>query len=314
MEWSKETLAKGFSAPPRTGPGGITFNQDASCLFVAPELGVFIRHPEEELPDLTHLWDCETNNYATRGKGLFIITDPCPSMLAGCAPTWLKDSVPQDAIGGGFTRRVNFVYAPKQKYLNTWPSQIDWDVITAPLVNDLVEITKMRGEYKCDNLARPIFERMYRESEHITDFSDEATTNYTASRWANTIKMAMCIAASRKDDLVILKDELQEADDYTTDVKNELKQVFRSVGSSDMMGAADKVLKFIENSGSCTINQLMNAVWRDCSRPELDVILVTLRDAGLVDETNLQNRTVLRCKATAGVPSGAAKAQKFGIY
>src|SRR6266568_2702429 len=30
MEWVKETLATGFAQSPHTGPGGITFNQDAS--------------------------------------------------------------------------------------------------------------------------------------------------------------------------------------------------------------------------------------------------------------------------------------------
>jgi len=317
MEWSKETLAKGFSSPPHTGPGGITMAQDASCLFVAPELSVWLRHPEEDLPDLTHLWDCETNNYATRGKGLFVITNPCPSALAGCTnSSWLKDSIPQGAIGGGFTRRVNFVFATKQKYNNVWPSPINWDVIAAPLINDLVDISRLRGEYKCDTDARVIFEKIYRESETATDFSDEATTNYSASRWANTIKLAMCIAASRKDDLVITGSEIKEADDYTTDVRNDLKQVFRGCGASDMMGAADKILKFIENSGSCTINQLMGAVWRDCSRPELDVILVTLRDAGLVNETTLQNRTILKCVASSngnGSHSGV-KTKRYGIY
>lgn len=316
MEWVKETLSKGFAAPPRTGPGGIVYSQDASCLLVAPELGVFLRHPEEELPDLAELWQCKTNMYATRGKGFLQITNPCPSFLAGCSPGWLKDSIPSNAAIGGFTRRVNFIFSNEQKFDNVWPDTIDW--LTLPpallLTSELVEISKLRGEYKFDNDAKPIFERIYKDAKTSTDFSDEATTFYTASRWVHAAKLAMCIAASNKEDLVITKDEMQAADDYTADVKNDLKQVFRSVGSSDMMGAADKVLKFIESSGSCTINQLMGAVWRDCSRPELDVILVTLRDAGLVDETTLQNRTVLRCKGTAGVGGGKSKVQRYGIY
>jgi hypothetical protein len=60
----------------------------------------------------------------------------------------------------------------------------------------------------------------------------------------------------------------------------------------------------------------MGAVWRDCSRPELDVILVTLRDAGLVNETTLQNRTILKCVASSngnGSHSGV-KTKRYGIY
>ena len=324
MEYIKETLAQGFSSNhmPHTGPGGIAGpSQDASCLIVAPELPVFLRHPEEELPDLAELWQCETNMYGTRGKGLKMITNPCPSMIAGCSQGWLKDAMPANSASGGFTRRVNFVFSADMKYDNVWPDDDDW--LLAPqalqLLNDLGEIHKLRGQYKFDSSAKPLFEKIYRDK--VTDFSDEATTYYTATRHTHATKLAMCIAASRKDDLVILREEMEEADDLTNDVKDSLKLVFRSCGSSDMMGAADKILKYIESMGSCTVNQLMGAMWRDCSRPELDVIIVTLRDAGLVKEAQIQNRTVLQCVATASPTngtgrhaSGRAKAQKFGIY
>ena len=312
MEWIKETLAKGFTPPPRPGPGGIVFGHDASCLLVAPELSVFLRHPEEELPDLADLWDAREGDqmYGTRGKGLCLVKDPCPTMLAACAPGWLKDSIPQSAAGGGFTRRVNFIFSNTVKYDNVWPSTVDWNTVTKDLVSDLIEISKIRGEYKFDNLARPLFEAVYKEQ--ITDFSDEATTHYVAARWANTTKVAMCIAASRKDDLVITKEEFEEAEQYTAAVRDSIKTVFRSVGSSDMVGAADKILRFIENSGTCTINQLMAAVWRECSRQELDVILVTLRDAGLIDESLINNRTVLKCRVPIN-PQPVSRPKKFGL-
>ena len=302
MEWVKETLSKGF---PTTGVGpngGMTFGtSEASCLIVAPELSVFLRNADEILPDLADLWNSKegASMYGTRGKGLFTIENPCPSLLGGCAPEWLKNAIPPSAIGGGFTRRVNFVYAKESKIENVWPAAMDWNTVLAQLVNDLKQISQLKGEYKFDNLARPIFEKIFKE--RMDDFTDEATTHYTTSRWANAAKLAMCIAASKSDDLIITRETLEEADDKTTTIKNELRLVFRSVGSSDMMTAADKVVRYIENVGTCTVQQIMNAVWRDCSRPELDVVLITLRDAGIIDESAVGGRTVYKTRANSGV-------------
>lgn len=305
MEWIKDELGKGFQSFGQSPSGGITMGTDASCLLVAPELSVFLRYPEDELPDLADLWDArpEPQMYGTRGKGLVTITSPCPSMLAGCAPEWLKDAVPPSAIGGGFSRRVNFVYADKPKHQNPWPDPSDWGVVLTPLVEDLKYIgLRLHGEYRFDNDARPAFEKVF--MDQYTDLEDEACFYYSKSRWSNAAKLAMVLAASRRDDLVIMKSDMEEADDMTLDVRDGLRKVFRGVGSADIVLAADKVLQYLENTGVASRQQIQAAMWKHCSNLELDVVLITLRDAGMIIDSAIGGKTMWKAiPATGGGPN-----------
>ena len=296
IEWIKQELSKGFPAMGVSPLGGITIGGiEASCLLVAPELSVFLRFPEDELPDLADLWDSrpEPQMYGTRSKGLVTITAPCPSMLAGCAPAWLKDAIPPSAIGGGFSRRVNFVFAEKSKSANPWPDPTDWNSLLTPLVDDLKYMgSHLHGQYRFDTDARPIFEKIFAEKDNVLD--DEATSYYHQSRWTNASKLAMCLAAARRDDLVITKTDMEEADDMTADVRDGLKSVFRGVGSSDLIEATDKVMIFLDNTGAASREQIQAAVWRYCSRNELDMVLLTLRDAMMITEVSINKKTLFK--------------------
>jgi energy-coupling factor transporter ATP-binding protein EcfA2 len=295
IEYILERLSKGFPSTGIGPNGGFTFGVDTSCIFIAPELAVFLRYPDSELPDLADLWDANAGKkqYGTRGKGLYEIEDPTPSMLAGCAPEWLVRSVPPNAIGGGFTRRVNFIYDSGETHVRKpWPNTVmDFEKLTEPLVEDLKYIGQIHGEYKFDNLAKPIFEKLYDESDPNLH-GDEATSNYVISRWAHVTKTVMAVAASKRDDLVICKTDLQEAIDAVEEVTEGLKIVFRSVGEGDLTVVADKVLQFLEKAPGATYKQILGHVWKDVVRDDLQVILMTLRDGGIIDEHSIGGNLV----------------------
>jgi hypothetical protein len=304
IEWILEAISKGFPSTNVTATG-VKLGFDTSCFFIAPELSIFLRYPDSELPDLADLWDSRegTQMYGTRGRGLFKIESPCPSMLAGCAPKWLVTSIPPNAIGGGFTRRVNFVFAKEKSQEKPWPDKDDFTVITEPLVQDLRAIGQLQGEYRFDNIARPTFEHIYLQS-NASGHSDEATANYSISKWAHVTKTAIALAASRRDDLVIKKEDLDEAQEAVENITDDLKVVFRSVGEGDMTSVADKVLQFLERMPGASYRQILNTVWKDVTRDELQVLLMTLRDGGIIDERVLGGNTIY-----TAVPSGSKRSR-----
>ncbi len=154
MQYVLEALSHGFQTPvviPNAGQasgvatttnpislplvGAVAFAKEASCIVIADEFSVFIHDPNYDLPNLNKLWDAGEGkvSYGTRGKGMFEITNPCQTLLAGSAPEYLVRCVPQSAVGGGFTRRVNFVYSQTQGIRKPWPR------INPKLGNDIVE-------------------------------------------------------------------------------------------------------------------------------------------------------------------------------
>jgi hypothetical protein len=104
----------------------------------------------------------------------------------------------------------------------------------------------------------------------------------------------MAIAAGKRDDMVLLKDDLEEATDRILDVTEGLRVVFRSVGESDMVTVADKVVRFLEGKGSATFKQIMGTMWKDCTKAELEVIMATLAEAGILQEIRIGQSTTFK--------------------
>lgn len=293
MEYVLEKLSKGFPAK-TVNSTNQTFKlgTDANVLLVSSELSVFIGASQFTITALTDLWDSKEGiyGYGTRGKGEFNILNPCVSLLGGSAHEWLVKSIPSDAVGGGFTRRVNFVLGTKQPNRNPWPS-MNHSKIRIDLIEDLQNIAILKGEFKITPQAKPIFEKLYKECEP-DEFDDEATAGYKTSRWANALKLAMVVSAAHSDSLCIDALDLAYAIKKTEQVAADIPKVFRSVGESTLVSATDKVLRYIEAKGFASRQDILHSLWRHLSSEDLDRILVTMREAGFLATKTIGNREV----------------------
>lgn len=274
------------------GNGQVHFGKDSSCLISAAELQVFATASQFTLPIMADLWDCREHpfDYGTKTQGKFIIDKPTVSMLGGSTTEWLVQSIPHSAVGGGFTRRVNFVYAKARARVLPWPT-VRAGSIVQDLVEDLRAICQLKGEVKFAPDAEPLFEIIYKASD-AGDFDDEATAAYKSSLWAHATKLAMVMSVCESDKLIITKQNMQTAVDAVMDVVKDIGMVFRSVGESSMVHAVDKVLQFIEHKGYCSRADIQRALWRHVSSSDLDVILNTLTSGGMIDFKQTGNKVM----------------------
>jgi len=283
MEYVLEKLSKGFASTNSSGQGKIKLATDSCAIIVSTELSVFLTASQFSIPALGDLWDSKegTYGYGTRGRGEYNIQNPGVCLLGGSAQEWLVKAVPTDAVGGGFTRRVNFVFASKKDKKIVWPvvGQGNKD----DLVEDLRSMAQLRGEFIFAPRARPIFEKVYNESEP-DEYDDEATANYKTSKWASATKIAIALCAARGDTKQISEVDLQQAIDKVEEVAEDLKVVFRAVGESDLTVVADKILKFLETKGYASRSEMMKALWRHVTSEDLDKVLMTFLEAGLISE------------------------------
>lgn len=290
IEYVLEKLSKGFPATQMASGGGLVFGQDSSVILFSPELSIFITASQYTLPILADLWDSREGefSYGTRHKGDYKIKNSCISMLAGSTQEWLISSIPNSAIGGGFTRRVNFVFAKDKSQSIPWPS-MNHSGLRGNVVNDLRHIAQLRGEFKFDPDAAAIFEIYYNSTEP-DEFADEATTAYTSSQAHHAAKLAMTLSACHSDSLIINKKDIEDAIDKVEEVKRTINMVFRAVGESDLVNAADRVLRFIENKGLASRSDILRSNWRHISSNDLDTILTTFVQGGLLLERQQGNK------------------------
>jgi energy-coupling factor transporter ATP-binding protein EcfA2 len=286
-----EKLDKGFPAITPNGNGTVHFGKDSSCLVSASELQVFATASQFTLPILADLWDAkDIFEYGTKTQGKFVIDKPTVSLLGGSTTEWLVQSIPHSAVGGGFTRRVNFVYAKSRDKHLPWPT-IGVGSIIQDLVEDLRVLSQVKGEMKFDKGAESVFEDIYNTSD-AGDFDDEATAAYKSSMWAHATKLAMVLSAASGDNMVISKDHITTAVSAVREVVKDIGLVFRAVGESTMVSAVDKVLQFIELKGYSTRADIQRALWRHVSSSDLDIILNTLTTGNLITFKNQGNKVI----------------------
>lgn len=304
IQYILETLSHGFTAAHAT-PTGMTFGSDASCLISAPEMEVFLS-TSDSLPSLSELWECKDgpSDYGTRGKGLIKVSKPCPTLIGGMTLRQACDYMSTKVVSGGFTRRVNFVYAAdKAKSIPRPKSNGSVDRIIVSLINDLRHISTLRGEVKLTDAAWGIYEPYYHISGKVNEYDDEATVAYATSKWVHVLKLATAISCARTDSLMISEEDIIEAIEAVEHCGNDLQRVFRSVGDSNTAQGGDRILKFLELKGYATRQDIMNAMWRHLSSPELDVVLATLESGNMIALQDRGGKTVYR--ALPQVPSGA---------
>jgi len=297
MEYVLEKLSKGF---PKLHPGQssnpgqaqtLKLGTESAATIVSTELSVFITASQFSITALSDLWDSKEGiyQYGTRGKGEYNINSPIVTLFGGSAQEWLVKSVPGDAVGGGFTRRVNFVFASKKDKKVPWPT--NHRSTTSALVDTLRQISMLRGEFTFAPGARHLFEDYYNACEP-DEFDDEATASYKTSKWANATKLAQVLAASRDDNLVITEQDFQLAMEKTEEVSKDLRLVFRAVGESSLAGASEKVIRFLEARGFASRSEILASNWRHFTSNELDVIIATFREANMLYERVVGNKTL----------------------
>src|SRR5215469_7017101 len=276
-------MSNGWQVFRRSGTGGLTLQQDHTALLISPEVSVFIGASQNTLPILADLWDAREGEfvYGTRHKGEFRIKDPCVCLLGGSTQEWLIASIPANAVGGGFTRRVNFVVANDREKLLPWPILSNHNAVRDNLIVDLRNIALLQGEMKFEPEAVPIFEQCYIDSAP-KEYDDEATTSYRTSMWAQVTKLSMCISASKGDTLVITKEDFKQAWDAVKLVAEGIPRVFRGVGESDLVIASDKVLKYLELKGYAAKSEILRHLWRDVTSEDLDKILATFIESDII--------------------------------
>lgn len=254
----------------------------------------------DAMSPLKELWESKDGpyEYGTRSRGLVKIHKPCPTMLGGCTPSQIAVMFPSQVIGGGFIRRCNFVYEGDRTKFIAWPPTPNGtDPIKTALVEDLRQISQLRGTFSFDPIAKKEFEK-YCDSIGSDEFADESTAGYETSKPIHALKLAMALTLSRYDSMVINFVDMQRAIMMVDKCAAELPKVFRAVGDSEFAVIMDKVMRYVDiksKTGYVTRSDIMNALWRDIgSNNNLDVILGALEAGRLIRIVQQGNVTLYK--------------------
>jgi hypothetical protein len=172
-------------------------------------------------------------------------------MLAGTTPGWMRDNIRVQFGGWGIASRIIFVFAPDVGKVVAYPSRRKetWGIEKriALLLDDLKEISKLKGEYALTEEAFAFGETWYmlhRERQRSIAKQVDASPwlkDFLSRKFDHGNKLAMVLSASRRGSLRIEAPDLAEAFSRMVEVESEMLSIFGTKGERETVSAAARI-------------------------------------------------------------------------
>lgn len=233
---------------------------------------------------LIKLWDCPDKfDRETRMYGVEYIERPCLNMIAGTTPSWIKDSFDRWSQEGGFASRAIFLHADQRSQLLPFPKRrmpSNRQGVRASLVADLLSMSHLRGEYKVEEDAYDYGEEWYRKFNTDVDKGFSEATGFTSRKLDHALKLAMVIAASRRDGRYITLKDFKDATAMIDGVEPDLATVFKVVDERAELRPFYDIQAYLRTQGKVKRSTLMSQFGTKYMLREIEGALNILRESG----------------------------------
>lgn len=265
----------------QVNPAGGTISMHSSLTIFSPELTVFLGYNNHQLmSDLTDWFDCrERWTYRTKNMGTDDITGVFVNLIGATTPDLIQSTLPIDAIGGGLTSRMIFVYAEKKYKTVPFPFVTpEMVTIKQHLVMDLEQISMMQGVFRATSAFSSLWDTWYRAQEDNPPFDDPRLAAYIERRPTHILKLSiiMSVFRDKKMEFILHECDLLNAIALLEETEKEMGKTFGGVGKAQHADLASKLLAYLGNNGEVPRSTLMNYFIRDIDISGLDMLLGTL--------------------------------------
>jgi len=261
----------------------------ASLTIYSQELTVFLGYNNQALmADLTDWYDCrDTWTYRTKNMGTDEITGVWVNLIGATTPDLLQTTLPRDAIGGGLTSRMIFVFEQKKWRTVATPflSKEERELRTL-LVKDLERISMMAGEFKVTEGFIDRYVPWYMAySEGPPPFDDYRFSGYFERRPTHLLKLCMICCASRTDKMEMTEADFDNALRILELTEQKMPYTFSGVGKSTTADVMQRVIGVLKVKKIMTFSALMSQFYQDVDKLMLEKLIDTLILMKQVDVT-----------------------------
>lgn len=234
---------------------------------------------------LTDIFDSPTEwAHKTKTGGTNKITAPYLNLIGATTPDWIAKAMPLDTVGIGLTSRIVFVYQDTPRVRPPFPTlSPDQQALRTLLVEDLIAMSQISGEYTLTSEAKSMYEEWYtsRVQEPNTT-GDPRLNGYYERKPMHLLKLAMIISASFRDETIIQPSDLQTAMQLFSQVESKMTRVFANVGKNPLTADYDDIEAMIRSKGSTDFGQLMGKFKHSVRKDELAEVIDTLVSMGKI--------------------------------
>lgn len=232
------------------------------------EFGNLLDPSDKDMVDLlVSLWDGKPGVFKKRTKnsGNDDIENPWINLIACTTPSWIAGNFPEYMIGGGFTSRCLFVYAEEKAKLVAYPYlevPENLQKVEDSLVEDLTAISCLKGAYQLSPAAISWGKDWYEKhfSQKPANLDDDRFGGYLARKQTHIHKLAMVLAASSSDQMVITDELLSLSNTMVTDLEPDMSMVFAKIGKTDASFYADRLVQYVAKRGRAPYTEVYRYV------------------------------------------------------
>lgn len=258
-----------------------------ACLTInSSELGNLLNPQDREMVDmLVSVWDGADIRKITKGSGSDEVPRPLINLIACTTPSWIASSIPEYMLGGGLLSRCVFVFADKKERFVAYPGLVvpkDIAGIADLLVEDLAQIAGLSGEFGMTQEAVEWGENWYTQL-FTWQKGDQRLKDYVTRKQTHLHKLAMILSASRRESMIILPEDLHDADIALSLVEKQMGRVFNEIGKSAETSASETLMQTLEANGPMEITHLLRIIHSRFPREaDLKEIVGGLVRAGMI--------------------------------
>jgi hypothetical protein len=202
------------------------------------------------------------------------------NLFGATTPDLLQTTLPRDAIGGGLTSRIIFVYEFKKSKTVVAPFLSDEEKeIERLLAQDLEQIMMLSGEFKVAGDFLDAWTNWYYAQEGMKGpvFDDYRFSGYVERRPTHVMKLSMLLSASRSNSMVITPTDFERALQILDMTEKNMVHTFSGVGRLQTSDIVNRVMGFIANKGKTTAGEILRVFYNDTDKRGLDSMLETLK-------------------------------------
>jgi hypothetical protein len=259
----------------------------SSYTVIAPELTVFLGYNNPKfLSDLTDWFDCaDVWRYETKNMGQDEILGVWFNLLGATTPGLLQSALPKDAIGGGLTSRMVFVYSERPNKIIPIPFITPEEKqLREDLLIDLEERFLMKGQLKpTEEFIKAWIDWRYWAEAH-RPFDTPALLPYVERRPVILLKLSMIMNAARTTNMQLDVVDLESARELLERTEKWMPKAFSGVGARDDSAILERLMTVIARVGKIDYGILRHKFLFDTDQDQFDKMLQSLESIGYIKQ------------------------------
>lgn len=278
--------------------------RDPRTMYVCqPELKAFLGENNTQMTTfLCKMYDGDPYDYRLKSSA-HVLDDALLGMLGCTTPSEISLSLPAEAIGGGFTSRIVFVFADRVHKKIPRPTL---DETAGRVIGEIYQYVfdHMQGPFIESPKAAQKFDEIYMRGIVL---KDPRFVNYVDRRDTHLKKLTMALTASRKS-MTIELDDVIAADQLLLLTEENMSEALGEYGMSPLSAAKQKLLEYLKASTApIPVEALWGVMAKDMKRIDFENTVNELHNTGKLKKQTINE--IGNC-LIATSQSGAKKARE----